>query len=134
MTDSANTDDVDSAKAVVLDFYDKYNRRDVEAAMACLGDTYTQHNPWVADGPDGFRRFVTFLRDRFPDGRNEVKRVIAEGDLVVLHVHSHRVPGDVGRNIVEIFRVEGGKVVEHWDVVQDIPQPIYPPINDNGYF
>lgn len=103
--------------------------------MSYLGDTYIQHNPWVADGPEGFRRFITFLRDNFPDGRNEVKRVIAEDDIVALHVHSRRVPGETGRSIMEIFRVDDdGRVVEHWDVVQDLPNPIYPPINDNGYF
>ena len=123
------------SKEIVLAFYERYNARDVEGAMAYIGDVYTQHNPWVSDGPEGFRRFVTFLRDRFPDGRNEVKRVIAEDDLVVLHVHSHRVPGDVGRTIMDVFRVdEHDRIVEHWDVVQAIEEPIYPPINDNGYF
>lgn len=127
--------DTATAKQIVLDFYEKFNARDVEGALAHIGDTYLQHNPWVADGPDGFRRFVAFLREKFPDGRNEIKRVIAEGDVVALHVHSHRVPGDVGRAIVDIFRVdEAGKIVEHWDVIQEIPTPIYAPINDNGYF
>ena len=121
-------------KELVLDFYEKYNNRDVEGVMAYLGETYIQHNPWVADGPAAFRRFVTYLRENYPDGRNEVKRVIADGDLVALHVHSRRVPGEEGRAIVDIFRVEDGKVVEHWVVIQPIPKEIYPPINDNGYF
>ena len=121
-------------KELVLDFYEKYNNRDVEGVMAYPGETYIQHNPWVADGPAAFRRFVTYLRENYPDGRNEVKRVIADGDLVALHVHSRRVPGEEGRAIVDIFRVEDGKVVEHWDVIQPIPKEIYPPINDNGYF
>ncbi len=60
--------------------------------------------------------------------------VIAEGDLVALYVHSVRVPGTRGRRIVDIFRVSDGKVVEHWDVIQDIPESMYPPINDNGPF
>lgn len=125
----------EQSKAIVLAFYERYNERDVEGALSYLGEQYIQHNPWVADGPKGFRRFVTFLRDNFPDGRNEVKRVIAEGDTVALHVHSHRVPGDTGRAIFDVFRVDdSGKIVEHWDVVQDIPETIYPPINDNWYF
>jgi predicted SnoaL-like aldol condensation-catalyzing enzyme len=107
---------------------------DVEKAMSFLGDTYVQHNPWVADGPAGFRRFIQFIADRFPKARNEVKMVIAEGDLVALHVHSVRVPGTPGRNVMDIFRVKDGKVVEHWDAVQDIQESIYPPINDNGLF
>lgn len=122
------------SKQIVLDFYHAYNSRDVEGAMSYIGEVYIQHNPDVLDGPEGFRRFVTFLRDNFPDGRNEIKRVIAEDDLVALHVHSRRVPGETGRAIIDIFRVEGDKVVEHWDVIQPIPHRIYPPTNDNGYF
>lgn len=129
------TFDTEESKAIVLAFYERYNERDVEGAMSYIGDTYIQHNPWVADGPDGFRRFVTFLKDKFPDGRNEIKQVIAEGDRVMLHVHSRRIPGEIGRTIMDVFRVDAsGKIVEHWDVVQTIPDPIYPPINDNGYF
>jgi len=77
---------------------------------------------------------VRFRKERFPQSRNEVKMVIAEGGLVALHVHSVLVPGTSGRNIVDIFRVDGGKVVEHWDVIQDIPEALFPPINDNGLF
>lgn len=84
--------------------------------MAYLGDRYVRHNPWVLDGPEGFRR------------------VIAEGDLVVLPVHSVRTPGTPGEAIVDIFRVEDAKVVEHWDVIQDIPEPLYPPTNPNSLF
>ncbi|GGA66678.1 polyketide cyclase [Pseudoclavibacter endophyticus] len=125
----------EKSKEIVLAFYERYNARDVEGAVSYLGETYMQHNPWVTDGPEGFRRFVTFLRDNFPDGRNEVKRVIAEHDIVCLHVHSRRVPGETGRAIMDVFRVdERGKIVEHWDVIQAIPDNIYPPVNDNGYF
>jgi predicted SnoaL-like aldol condensation-catalyzing enzyme len=122
-------------RQLVLDFYDAaLNDHDVDRAMTFLGDTYIQHNPTVADGPEGFRRFIQFLADRFPDARNEVKMVIADGDLVALQVHSVRVPGTPGRKIVDIFRVADGKVVEHWDTVQDIPETLYPPIHDNGLF
>jgi predicted SnoaL-like aldol condensation-catalyzing enzyme len=124
-----------SARDIVLDFYEAaLNEKDVEKAKKFLGDTYIQHNPWVTDGPEGLLRFVRFRRENFPQSRNEVKMVIAEDDLVVLHVHSVLVPGTPGRHIVDIFRVDGGKVVEHWDVIQDIPEVLFPPINDNGLF
>jgi len=74
---------------------------------------------------------VTLLKEKFPNSHNEIKRVIAEGDLVVLHVHSVREPGQRGRAIVDIFKVENGKIVEHWDVVQDIPEKS---ANDNTMF
>jgi predicted SnoaL-like aldol condensation-catalyzing enzyme len=124
-----------SAREIVLAFYEAaLNEKNVTKAGEFLGDTYIQHNPRVADGPEAFLRFVQFRHDRFPAARNEVKRVIADGDIVALHVHSVVVPETPGRNIVDIFRVEGGKVVEHWDVVQDIPLELYPPIHDNGLF
>ena len=68
---------------------------------------------------------------RFPNQRGEIKRVIAEGDLVVLHVHSTRGDDAPGRAIIDIFRIENGKVVEHWDVIQDIPAQA---ANTNGMF
>jgi predicted SnoaL-like aldol condensation-catalyzing enzyme len=124
-----------SVRDLVLAFYEAaLNEKDVEKAGEFLGDTYVQHNPVVADGPEGLLRFVRFRRERFPRSRNEVKRVIAEGDLVALHVHSVLVPGTPGRSIVDIFRVEDDKVVEHWDVIQDIPEALFPPLNDNGLF
>lgn len=124
-----------SPREIVLAFYEAgLNEKDPEKAARFLGDTYIQHNPWIADGPEAFLRFVRFRRDKFPQSHSDIKMVIAEGELVVLHVHSVLVPGTPGRHIVDIFRVEGDKVVEHWDVIQDIPQPVFPPINDNGLF
>ena len=124
-----------SAREIVLAFYEAaLTELDADKAKEFLGDTYIQHNPWVTDGPEGFLRFVRYRRQKFPQARNEVKMVIAEGNLVALHVHSVLVPGTPGRHIVDIFRVEGDKVVEHWDVIQDIPEQVFPPLNDNGLF
>lgn len=129
------TEPVRSPREVVLAFYDAaLNEKDIEKAKEFLGDTYIQHNSMIADGPEAFLRFIEFRRQHHPQARNEVKRVIAENDLVALHVHSVLVPGTPGRRIVDIFRVEDGKVVEHWDVIQDIPEAVYPPLNDNGLF
>lgn len=126
---------VRSAKEIVAEFYQAaLNDKDVERALALTADDYRQHNPLVRDGKDGFRVFIEFLREHFPDSHNEVKRIIAEDDLVALHVHSVRVPGTVGRAIVDIFRVEDGLVAEHWDVIQAIPELMYPPTNTNGFF
>jgi predicted SnoaL-like aldol condensation-catalyzing enzyme len=124
-----------SPRDIVLAFYEAaLNEKDVDKTKQYLSDTYVQHNPHVPDGPEGLFRFIRFRRDRYPGARNEVKRVMADGDLVALHVHSVVVPGTPGRQIVDIFRVEDGKVVEHWDVIQEIPVELFPPINDNGLF
>ena len=115
--------DLEANKKIVVDFYEKaLNRKDFDAAAKFFGPRYIQHNPNGVDGPQGFKNLVTLLKEKFPDSHSEIKRVIAEGDLVVLHVHSVRTPGERGRAIVDIFKVEDGKIVEHWDVVQDVPE------------
>ena len=115
--------DIEANKKIVVDFYEKaLNQKDFEAAAQHFGPRYIQHNPAVPDGPDGLKRLVALLKEKFPNSKSEIKRVIAEGDLVMLHVHSVREPGQHGRAIVDIFRVENGKIVEHWDVVQDVPE------------
>jgi predicted SnoaL-like aldol condensation-catalyzing enzyme len=124
-----------SVREIVLAFYEAaLNEKDVDKTKEYLGNVYIQHNPHVADGPEGLIRFIRFRREKYPAARNQVKRVIADGDLVALHVHSVVVPGSPGRQIVDIFRVANGKVVEHWDVIQEIPVELFPPINDNGLF
>lgn len=119
-------------RAAVLGFYEKgLNQKDADAALAYVGNRYVQHNPNAPDGPDGFRKFISFLREKFPNSHSEIKRSFADGDFVILHVHSVREPGSRGRAIVDIFKLENGKIVEHWDVVQDIPEN---PANNNTMF
>jgi predicted SnoaL-like aldol condensation-catalyzing enzyme len=117
-------------KKVVLEFYEKgLNQKDWEAASKYFGSRYIQHNPMAADGAEGFKGFIQFLREKFPKSRNEIKRVFADGDFVILHVHSIREPGTRGAAVIDIFRLEDGKIVEHWDVIQPIPDKA---ANTNG--
>jgi len=119
-------------RKAVLAFYEKgLNQKDVDAALAYVGDRYTQHNPNAADGPEGFRKFICFLREKFPNSHSEIKRSFVDGDYVILHVHAVREPGTKGNAIVDIFKLENGKIVEHWDVVQPIPEN---PANNNTMF
>lgn len=97
------------------------NQKDFAKARTYIGDRYIQHNPTARDGLEGLKAFVDFLRAKFPQSHSDIKQAFADGHYVILHVHSVRVPGTLGRAIVDIFRLEHGKVVEHWDVVQDIP-------------
>ena len=107
---------------VVLDFYENgVNRRDFAAAFRHLGPRYIQHNPAVADGPEGFREFFSRLAARYPDFRVEIRRMFIEGDMVAVHVRSFNGPSKNGDAGVDIFRLEQGKIVEHWDVIQPIP-------------
>lgn len=119
-------------KKTVVAFYEKaINDKNFEAASVYLGPYYIQHNPNAEDGIEGFKKFVHYLKDNFPDSHSDIKRVFAEGDYVILHVHSIRVPGTLGRAIFDLFRLEDGKIVEHWDAVQDIPEQS---ANSNGMF
>lgn len=112
----------DANKKTVVEFYTKlFVDKDFEAARPFFGDRYIQHNPHAADGPEALRQFLTGFREKFPNAKSEIKRVFADGDFVILHVHARREPTDKGVAIVDIFRLENGKVVEHWDVVQPIP-------------
>jgi predicted SnoaL-like aldol condensation-catalyzing enzyme len=119
-------------KQTVLEFYETgLNQRDFEAASKLIGPRYVQHNPQISDGIDGFLDFLGQLATEFPHLRAEVKNVFAEGDFVIGHVHGIRVPGQRGTAIVDIFRLEDGKIVEHWDVMQPIPEQA---ANQNGMF
>ncbi|RQR45075.1 MULTISPECIES: nuclear transport factor 2 family protein [unclassified Burkholderia] len=110
-------------RRTVLAFYEKgLNEKDADAALAYVGERYVQHNPNAADGRDGFRKFVAFLRDKYPQSHSEIKRSFVDGDYVILHVHAVREPGTRGSAIVDIFRLEHGKIVEHWDVNQPVPE------------
>jgi predicted SnoaL-like aldol condensation-catalyzing enzyme len=123
---------LETNKKMVVEFYEKaINEKDFDAASKYLGSRYTQHNPGAVDGPEGLKGFLQFLKKSFPNSRTEIKRVFADGDYVILHAHSVREPGTLGRAVMDIFKVENGRIVEHWDVVQDIPET---PMNPNGMF
>jgi len=129
---AADAQQQEANKKIVVEFYDKaINQKDFDAASKYLGSRYVQHNPNAADGPEGLRAFLQFLKEKFPSSRSEIKRVLADGDYVILHVHAVREPGSRGNAIVDIFKLENGKVVEHWDVVQPIPEKA---ANTNGMF
>lgn len=125
--------DLEQNKRTVIAFYElAFNAHQPAEAMRVYGgSTYTQHNPEVANGPEGFIEFVMGFGARFPEKHIEIKRVIAEGDLVVLHAHARMSPADRGAAIFDMFRLKDGKIVEHWDVIQPIPERS---ANGNGMF
>ncbi|PJG85532.1 hypothetical protein CVP05_05785 [Conservatibacter flavescens] len=112
-------------KANVLAFYEMtFNQHKVqEATDLYIGKEYLQHNPTVADGGQAFvDAFAPFLKEH-PQSRAEIKRVMADGDLVMVHVHSKLDDNDRGEAVVDIFRLDNdGKIVEHWDVIQAVPE------------
>jgi predicted SnoaL-like aldol condensation-catalyzing enzyme len=131
--DCAVTNRLEQNKNNAMAFYDlMFNRdRPAEAIERYAGDVYMQHNPHVADGQQAFIDYFDRMAAEYPGKRVEFKRSVAEDDLVVLHCHQ-TWPGDSAYAGIDIFRFdEHGKIVEHWDVLQVLPESSE---NDNTMF
>jgi predicted SnoaL-like aldol condensation-catalyzing enzyme len=126
--------DIEENKRNVIAYYERaFNDHEPEDAVErYVGSEYIQHNPMAPDGSDAFIAFVRGYVEQFPQLRVEIKRAIAEGDLVMTHGLLKTSPDDRGTAAADIFRVdENGKIVEHWDVLQPVPETS---ANDNTMF
>jgi len=121
-------------KANAVAYYETaFNDKNPRLAVKLYGgDEYIQHNPLAANGFDAFIGFVESFTAAFPDIHIDIRRVIAECDLVVTHGILSGAPvfGQFDSKVVDIFRLaENGKIVEHWDV---LAQQVDPATSANG--
>lgn len=110
-------------------FFEQRNAR--EAFEKWVHPDYINHNPMAQTGRDAAVNFLQPFFDANPEARYIVHRVIVDGDLAAVHNEARFVPGQQPMAVVDIFRVENCKIVEHWDVVQPVPETS---MNDNGMF
>ncbi|WP_316504886.1 nuclear transport factor 2 family protein [Nitrosopumilus sp.] len=119
-------------KKNAIDFYKMaYEGNPRDAVEKFVGDVYIQHNPAVEDNKEGFIRYFERMSKKYPEKSIEFVRVIAEDDLVALHTHQ-TWPGNDEYVTMDFFRFdENGKIVEHWDSIQQIPEKS---ANDNTMY
>jgi len=112
--------DLERNKQTVVEYYElAFNGKQPEQAVEkYVGPEYIQHNPQAPDGPEAFIAFVK----AFPEASVDIRSVFADGDIVITHSLLKFTPGDRGTVAVDLFRLEDGKVVEHWDVLQPFPE------------
>ena len=122
-----------SPREVVDQFIEAfYVQKDVRRAFeSWVHPDYIQHKPTLPDGREPVIKFLEKLLERFPERSFTIHRIIASDDLVAVHYHSQAHPEDLGFAVMDMFRVENCRMVEHWDVVQAVPAES---ANDNTMF
>jgi predicted SnoaL-like aldol condensation-catalyzing enzyme len=129
---AGNTPQEEANKKTVMALYEAaLHKTDYARSEKYLGPYYKQHNPLAEDGKEGLKKFIEWRKKALPNAKSVIKRIFADGDYVIVHVHSIREPGTRGAAIVDLYRKENGKVIEHWDVIQDTPDK---PRNTNTMF
>lgn len=109
-------------KKLVKDFWNGvFNQKDTHYIDTSVGEKYIQHNPGFKDGKTEFKSAIIGYLEEFPQSSAEIKRIVAEDDYVFIHNHVKINPADAGQAAVDIFRVKDGKIIEHWDVLQNVP-------------
>lgn len=116
----------DRNRAVVLRYMEEViNQRNLDVLDEVLATNWIAHNPGEPNGRDGLKAFFGEMFEQFPEIHADVKRIVAEGDLVVVHSHYTGSEADRGNDwapgsgaVADFFRLEDGVIVEHWDVNQ----------------
>lgn len=122
----------DANAQLILDLFNKVLiPMDKTLVDAFIAEDYLQHSSLAEPGRDALKRWLDFVRTETPQATQKIYRIFTQDDYVTTHQHVIRWPGDAGFAVMDIFRIADGKVVEHWDVVQEISES---PVNPNSMF
>ncbi|HZV58010.1 MAG TPA: nuclear transport factor 2 family protein [Sphingobium sp.] len=102
-------------------FRDVLNPMESGAVDRYIAPDYIQHSQMAPPGRDALKTFLDMIRTATPQAVHDIKRMFADKDHVIVHYHVRRFPGDPGFAVMDIFRIEDGRIVEHWDVTMDVP-------------
>ena len=116
--------DIERNKQTVMEYYElAFNAKQPEQAVQkYLSPQYIQHNPQAPDGAEAFIGFVNAYSAQYPELSIQIKRVVGDGDIVVTHGLIKTSAEDPGTVAADFFRLDNGKIVEHWDVLQPFPE------------
>lgn len=122
----------ESNRRIAIEAYEKVIIPfDSSCVEAYFSPNYIQHSTLAADGVTGLKTFLDWARTEHPLVKSSIKRVFADGDYVIFHVHVVLNPGEPGVAAIDIFRMENNKIAEHWDILQPVPAE---QLNKNGMF
>jgi predicted SnoaL-like aldol condensation-catalyzing enzyme len=128
----AKTPEEQANRQLVLDMYEQVLKPlDSARVDAFFTPGYIQHSPLAATGAVGLKTFLDWAKGTSPQAEHRVKRIFADGDHVIAHVHVIINPGERGLAVTDIFRIENHRIAEHWDAAQPVPAES---ANDNGMF
>jgi predicted SnoaL-like aldol condensation-catalyzing enzyme len=116
---------------VIAMYHDVLMALDSSRVDAYIRSDYIQHSSLAAPGVQALKDWLDARKADSPGAVQTIHRSFADGDHVIVHVHVSRWPRDLGIAVVDIFRLEGGMIAEHWDVLQDVPAD---PVNSNSLF
>ncbi len=122
----------ESNKALAEYFWNQiFNEHKTAVIDELTDDKYVQHSPGFKDGKAAFKEGISGFLKEYPESSAEIKHIGADGDMVYIHNHIKLNASDRGQAAMDIFRIKDGKIAEHWDIIQDIPEKAE---NSNGMF
>lgn len=123
---------LESNKKIAVDFFNAVvNQKDYELAKQFVGPYFKEHSFHSSDGIEGLKNGIIYFLAKYPHSKTVIKRIIAENDYVMLHTHIILDENTSGSAVMELFRLENEKVIEHWDITEDIPDKLE---HTNGVF